>query len=241
MERRTLVTRAAALAGLIGLLSTASTTRARAIIDLRPNPPMPLGGYAPHTIIDVDVYLVDLDNPWTAYIRSLFLALDNTSPALSFPGHDRIFGTQDDNSIYWNEPPPLSAADSAIPRPAWISLFEGGIHPPFSIDIPDDGEVQIANIVVDVGAVGGTLDVIRRDAAFQFDGAYADGASSTFESILWSAYDGTLTGGQLQIVVPEPGTFFFVSVLLGSGLWLRRKRRLDAALSGVHPPVMVPP
>ncbi|MBI4716178.1 MAG: hypothetical protein HY763_00060, partial [Planctomycetes bacterium] len=55
-------------------------------IDLRPDPLMPPGGYAPNTIINVEVFMVDTGNP-QGDIPFLGIALDfaDTAGTLSFP------------------------------------------------------------------------------------------------------------------------------------------------------------
>ncbi|MBI4719531.1 MAG: hypothetical protein HY763_17175 [Planctomycetes bacterium] len=190
-------------------------------IDLRPTPPMPPGGYAPNTNINVDVFMVDTGNPQGDIpFRGLALDLADTSGTLRFPGVDGVSGTADDDMFLWEVlSPDFNATGSHLPY-AWWALTREPPDPQYSITLPDGDEVRLGGIPVDVGAVGGVLDVMNADQP-PFRGASASGGFFPEEPFDWYAHYGDLSGGKLEVVViPEPGC-----AMLGLGLLAFRLAR----------------
>ncbi len=208
-------------------LGASPPANAGARIDLRPMPPMPPGGYAPHTIIDVDVFMVDTGNP-DGDIRFIGLYLDfrATLGTLAYPGDDRILGTSDDNRFSWVNPMGFNWVSPSLPQPSWIHSCEPFDCPAYQIILPDDGEVLLGSILVNVGSAGGILDVLNAT------GPHPGGGAGIFRSLrssidydYWLATTGDLTGGRLHIIVPEPGTLVLVFLGTATTFGFRRTNR----------------
>ncbi len=199
---------AAAVVGAV-CLGAAPPAQGGARIDLRPTPPMPPGGYAPHTIIDVDVFMVDTGNP-DGDIRFHVLGLDfgATLGTLAYPGDDRILGTSDDNRFSWVNPMGFNLVSPSLPRPTWFHPCEPLGCPAFQIILPDDGEALLGSILVNVGSAGGVLDVLNASAPPGTGAWFYPSPGASFGS--WAATRGELTGGRLIVIVPEPASIVFV-------------------------------
>lgn len=195
---------------------------AGARIDLRPTPPVPPEGYEPNTIVSVDVYLVDTGNP-QGDIPFRGIAIDfSDSYGSAFPGTPPL----GPNQFLWENPFGLGSVFPDLPFTAWIDPFGVDI-PLIRIVLPDDSEVRLGGINVQVGTMNGLLDVLNVDepdmkqggarAAFGY-GGQGDPVTD------WRAYTGELTGGRLDLfVVPEPGSLI---LLLGASATVIRRRRV---------------
>lgn len=193
---------------------------AGARIDLRPTPVMPPGGYAPNSVINIDVFMVDTGNP-EGDIPFRFLALDfaDTTGTLSFPGLDGLVGNDDDNQFIWENPFELAFIEPDLPNPSWTMIDSPDR---FLITLPDGGEVHIGDINVNVGSEGGLVDVLNAD-----DPDFQRGAVATYFPgglvVEWRASDGEITGGRLRVLVPEPATVLLVSI--ASVIFIARRWR----------------
>jgi hypothetical protein len=169
---------------------------AGARIDLRPVPPVPTEGYAPHSVIRVYAYLVDTGNPQRdVAFRSVFLDFNDSDASFTYP---------DCNFIWYNPFAPNNCPDCCLPFASWVYPLPMP-NPPFQITMPNDGEVLLGYIDVDVGVEGGVLDAMNRDEPDPNFGARVDfGFGGPGDPLIsWSAFNGGLTGGSLDIVVND--------------------------------------
>ena len=209
------------------MAAVASSAFAGAEIDLRPTPPVPPGGYLPDTLVNIDVFFVDTGNPQgDISFRGIQLDFTDTTGTLTYPGEDGIPGNDDDDKFtWWRGKYDVGAIFPDLPTPAWLFPATHGV-PEFQITMPDDGEVWIGEINVNVGADGGILDVMNGDEPDVNLGAWARFGWG-FEDdpvVTWRAYTGELTGGQLHLpTIPEPGTMILLGV--GGMAFLRRRTR----------------
>lgn len=178
---------------------------AGARIDLRPTPPMPPGGYAPESVIHVDLVIVDTGNPQgNILFRGLFFDFADTSMRFSFPGPDGLTGSVDDNQISWRMPVLTGPCGCVLPNVAWLYPLPLP-NPALQFVLPDDGEVPLLYFNLHVGDRSAILDVMNADEGNPNLGAYAlfgfGGAGDPITT--WRAFTGELTGGRLEIVVNE--------------------------------------
>ncbi len=199
-------------------------------IDLRPTPPVPPGGYQPGTDVQVDVFLIDTGNPQgNIPFRGVFLDFRVSPPWGGTPG---TFAYLDPDG-----PGPLGAGDFALIDPLpigmqWTSLpLVSWVYPLptpnplFQITMPNDAEVKVGHLIVDVGTQGGVLDALNDDVADPNFGARVDfGFGGVGDPVTtWRAFNGDITGGVLELpVVPEP-TSCLLLAFGASALFVKRK------------------
>lgn len=203
------------------LFCSSPLASAGARIDLRPDPPIPPGGYEPDTNLRMDVYFVDTGNPQTQILfRGLFIDLSDMPPwgdaptDLRFYGPDGIPNNWDDDDVSLELQFGLGDPPPSLPWAAWVYPLATP-NPLFQYRLPDNGEFLFGHFYVNVGAVGGTLDVMNDTVADPNFGARADfGFGGPNDPItIWRAYTGELTGGVIDLpVVPEPATALLVSI-----------------------------
>ncbi len=163
-------------------------------IDLRPNPPVPPGGYLPNTSVHVDTYLVDTGNPTLGDIsfRGISLNFRDTDPGLSF--------SHSGSSWFSWISSPLGASFNSYPETDWV-YFGLASNPVLQITLPDNGEVKFGEFEVNVGSKGGYVDLLNSLALnanyiarveFGFNGA-----------TVWTLNNGGLSGGQLELPVAD--------------------------------------
>ncbi len=217
-----------------GLISTSlwcTVALAGARIDLRPTPPIPPGGYQPGTDVQVDVFLVDTGNPQgNIQFRGVFLDFSDSPPwagepgTLTYPDLDGP-GPQMANSFYWINPFTIGGClPCRLPQTSWVYPLPTP-NPLFQITLPNNGEVQLGHLFVDVGTQGGVLDAVNDDVADPNFGARVDfgfgGAGDPVTT--WRAFTGDITGGVLELpVIPEP-TSCLLLALGASALFIKRK------------------
>lgn len=100
-----------------------------------------------------------------------------------------------------------------MPRVSWVYPLPTP-NPLFQITLPDNGEIQLGGIPVDVPSqLPAIIDVMNADVPNVFYGARVDfGFGGPGDPITtWRAYAGELTGGQL-LLVPEPTTLLLFVV-----------------------------
>lgn len=176
------------------VLMTAASgfVHAGARIDLRPTPASPL---LPNSQTVVHVYIVDTGNPQGDILfRGIFWDFSDSNGTLNFPTDEFDFdlaGSEDyavfpelpQASIVWSKP---------IPPPAH-SMYV----------LPNNGEVYIGSVLVNVGALGGTLTLMNADHPDPNFGARVDfgfgGAGDPITT--WRAFTGELTGGTLALSI----------------------------------------
>lgn len=209
------------VAFLIAAACLATTTLAGARIDLRPDPPIPPGGYEPNTTVLVSVYFVDTGpSEWNVQFRAIYLDFNDTPP---WDGSSETLAPHD--SFNWNNPFG-HGWPSLLPNPAWIYPLATP-NPLLQITMLAGGEVFVGDVYVNVGTSGGTLDVMNADNPDLNWGARAEfgfgGSGDPFTR--WRAYTGELTGGILDLpVVPEPTTLLLLSVGLAVAVRTRTRR-----------------
>lgn len=202
-------------------LLLAGVASAGARLDLRPIPPVPPGGYAPGTLVQVDVWAVDTGNfQGDILFRGWFLDFADSSPALRYPGPDSSLGTSDDNEFQWYHPFGIAAVFPDLPYTSWVMPILP--NPIWSILLPDEGETWLGKLQVVVPDEPGPYLLDARNADdpnINFAGARADfGFGGPNDPVTtWLAFAGDITGGTLELpVVPEPGTLMMLLVGLGT-------------------------
>lgn len=195
---------------IIALHSAAAGTFGGARIDLRPDPPVPPGGYEPNTIVDVEVFFVDTGNPQGDILfRGLFLDFNDSPPWGGSPGTLSYLTC----CLEWDNPFPL-AVTYPLPRTSWVYPLMTP-NPVFQTILPDEGEVYVGHLYVNLGSAGGILDVMNDDNPDPYYGAQAHfGFGGAGDPVtVWRAYTGELTGGVIDLpVVPEPTMLLLFSV-----------------------------
>lgn len=177
---------------------------AGANLDLRPDPKVPVGGYAPHTIVKVHVFLVNTGDPLgTVPLRAFFFDVTDTSPGLTL---QEVESGMCCCSTYfeWTVectawcivcPPPNDLSwvcPLATPNP-WCNLYW------------QSGNTDLGYFEVDVGTQGGRLDVVNADEPDSNQGArLVFGYGGPGDPItIWRAYSGELTGGVIELPVNQ--------------------------------------
>lgn len=191
------------------VLGIATSAFAGAMVDLRPDV---AGPYVPGQVVNVDVWLVDTGDPvGNVQFRGLFLDFADTGAGLAPAAN-----------FTWENPFGIGAVFPALPNTSWVYPLATP-NPLFQITLPEGGEVRLGDIDVTTNATD-TLDVMNADNADPNFGARADfgfgGAGDPVTT--WRAFSGELTGGTLEMVVPEPGTLALLG--LGAAAALRRRR-----------------
>lgn len=217
------------------LLTLATNSLAGARFDLRPSGVTVIPGDPPYAVVtpgqvlDVNVFLVDTGNPQgNISFRGVFLDFTDTAPSIvdanGWDGTDGVFVNDPntpqnelaDNPQVFNWPPSCdfgSCEDRMLPYPYWIYPLPVPI-PGFQITMPDNGEVQLADIQIEVPSqLPAIIDIMNPDEQVTNPNL---GAAVTFgfggpgdPVINWTAANGNLTGGQL-LLVPEPTTLLFL-------------------------------
>lgn len=194
----------------------ASSAFAGVRIDLRTNPPIPEFGYNLNQDITVDVFLVDTGNPQgNIQFRGVFLDSSDTAPQLTV-------GPQ----FNWMNPFGIGAVFPNMPQTSWVYPLPTA-NSMFQIVLPNDGEVRLGDVNVNVGNTPGIykLDLSNGDNADVSFGARADfgfgGAGDPVTT--WRSFTGDITGGSIQIpvAIPEPASL----LLLAGGAIALFKRR----------------
>lgn len=177
---------------MLAVLCSASAVLAGARIDLRPNPPVPPGGYAINTVVQIDTYLVDIGNTQDVSLRSVLLDSSATDAHLSAGPN-----------FNWINPFGVGAVFPWFPSISWVYPLPNAI-PQFQITIPDDGEVKLGDFPLNVGNTPGifVLDLTTNASLSLTDGS------------AWTFANGNLTGGRADIPVqiPEPASLVLVSL-----------------------------
>ncbi len=210
---------------LMALCFVPSTAFAGVRIDLRPTQPVPPGGYQPNADVQVDAFLVDTGNPQgNIMFRGIFLDFTDSSSSFTYldptvPGD--IFGP---NEFAWAMTWPLDSGFYNLPQTSWVYPLPTA-NPLFQYVLPNNGEVHLGHLILDVGATGGTLDALNDDVADANFGARVDfgfgGAGDPITT--WRAFTGEVTGGVLELpVIPEPTTCLLL-VLAASALFIPGK------------------
>ncbi len=210
-----------------GILLTCSTaTFAGARIDLRPQGltttpgDIPSVTVTPGQTLNLQAFIVDTGNPQGAIaFRGVFLDFTDTSSSIveanGWAGPDGIFEDDLDNDGYFNWINPFTIPRFIPPLPyqSWVYPLPNP-NPIFQIVLPDNGEIQLGSILVDVPSqLPAIIDVMNADAPSVFYGARVDfGFGGPNDPVTtWRAHTGELTGGQL-LLVPEPATFLLFVV-----------------------------
>lgn len=202
-----------------------SVALAGARIDLRPTPPIPPGGYQPGTDVQVDAWLVDTGNPQgNISFRGIFLDFTDSSSSFSYLDPDGS-GSLGPNDFWWTmggfaigQPAPQ------LPQASWVYPLATP-NPLFQYTMPNNGEVLLGQLIVDLGATGGNLDALNDDAADPNLGAAVSfGFGGPGDPVTtWRAFTGEITGGVLELpVVPEP-TSCLLLAFGASALFVNRK------------------
>lgn len=210
------------------VLGIATSAFAGLRVDLRP---VQAGPYAPNTVVDVNVFLVDTGNPQgQIQLRGAFLDYTDSAAEFSYPDPDGA-GALGDGDFSWINPFTIGAVFPDLPQTSWVYPLPTA-NPLFQITVPNDGEVQLGSLKVNVGAappapVDRILDAMNDDVADPNFGARVDfgfgGAGDPVTT--WRAFSGDLTGGTLALnVTPEPATL----ALLGLGAVAAFRRRRTA-------------
>lgn len=212
-----------------------SSTLAGARFDIRPagvtvipgNPPSVV--VTPGQVLSANVFLVDTGNPQGSIaFRIISLDFTDTSPSVveanGWAGPDGEFLNDPrtsrneiaDNPQVFNWPPSCdfgSCDDRTLPYPYWVYPLSVPI-PAFQITMPDNGEVQLADIQIEVPSqLPAIIDLMNAEVADANYGAYAAfGFGGPGDPVTnWRAYTGELTGGQL-LLVPEPGMLILLGI-----------------------------
>ncbi len=217
-----------AFAFMVAILAANQSLLAGLMIDLRP---VQAGPYDCGTVIDVKVFLVDTGNPQGAIqLRSVFLDFTDSDSAFSYPDPDGA-GPLVSNQFSWINPFTVGAVFEDLPQTSRVYPLPTA-NPLFQITVPNDGEVQIGSLKVNVGhgfLVNRTLDVMNDDVADPNFGARVDfGFGGPGDPVTtWRAFDGQLTGGTeaIQITSPEPSSLLLI---LTGAMCLIRKRNNTA-------------
>lgn len=202
---------------MLALLAVNQSLSAGLRIDLRPVQP---GPYFQNQIVDVNAFLVDTGNPQGAIqLRGAFLDFTDSHLDYTYPP---------DNTFTWINPFTIPPWPSYLPQVSWVYPLSTP-NPLFQITVPNDGEVQLGSMKVNVGTVNGQqkfLDAMNDDVADPNFGARVDfGFGGPGDPVTtWRAFDGQLTGGVVELTpVPEPGCY---ALLAGGLLCLARRRRI---------------
>lgn len=199
-------------------------------IDLRPIPPVPPGGYEPGTDVHVNVFLFDTGNPQGQIaFRGVFLDFSDSPPwggepgTLTYPNPD---GTGN-GEFSWITPFSIHPNPGFLPQTSWVYALQTP-NPLFQIVMPDNGEVQLGSLLVDVGTQGGVLDATNRDNPDPIFGARVDfgfgGAGDPVTT--WRAFTGDITGGVLELpVIPEPESCLLMASVLTMAIVACRNQR----------------
>lgn len=215
------------------VLGMATSAFAGFRIDLRPvqAPPSP-DGFVAGSIVDVNVFLVDTGNTQGAIqLRGAFLDYSDSAAEFTYPDPDGA-GMLADGDFSWINPFTIGAVFATLPQTSWVYPLPTA-NPLFQITVPNDGEVQLGTLKVNVGQndtgvpVIRTLDAMNDDVMDPNFGARVDfgfgGAGDPVTT--WRAFTGDLTGGTVGLqVAPEPATL----ALLGLGAVAAFRRRRTA-------------
>lgn len=210
-----------------GILLTCSTaTFAGARIDLRPQGltitpgDIPSVTVTPGQTLNLQAFIVDTGNPQGAIaFRGVFLDFTDTSSSIVeanvWGGTDGNLLTEGDNPILfeWINPFTVGKDFDPMPRVDWIYPLPTP-SPLFQITLPDNGEIQLGSILVDVPSqLPAIIDVMNADVPNVFYGARVDfGFGGPNDPVTtWRAHTGELTGGQL-LLIPEPATLLLFVV-----------------------------
>ncbi len=198
----------------VAVLMLQSSLFAGLRIDLRPVQP---GPYVQNQIVEVNAFLVDTGNPQgNIQLRGVFLDFTDSDPSYSYPDPDGA-GPLIAGEFSWINPFSLPRIPSLLPQVSWVYPLPTP-NPLFQITVPNNGEVQLGSLKVNVGTANGQqkfLDAMNDDVADPNFGARVDfGFGGPGDPVTtWRAFDGQLTGGVVELTpVPEP-----VSLLLGLG------------------------
>lgn len=212
-----------ALLVVAALLSAQQTLNAGLRIDLRPVQPGPF--YQSNTTVDVNVFLVDTGNPQEAIqLRGVFLDFSDSHSSYTYPDPDGA-GSLPANTFSWINPFFIGATFQFLPQTSWVYPLPTP-NPLFQITVPDNGEVQVGSMKVNVGPLGGSkfLDAMNDDVADPNFGARVDfGFGGPNDPVTtWRAFDGQLTGGVVELTpVPEPSSLLLI--LAGAMSLIRRR------------------
>lgn len=196
-------------------------------IDLRPTPAVPPGGYQPGTDVRVDTFLVDTGNPQgNIGFRGIFLDFSDSAITFSYLDPDGAGSLQAGEFAWIVAPFGLPPVFPQLPQTSWVYPLPMP-NPFFQITMPDNGEVAIGHLIVDVGTQGGILDALNDDAADPNLGAAVSfGFGGPGDPVTtWRAFNGDITGGVLELpVIPEPTSFVLLAGAAGFvSLWQKRR------------------
>lgn len=200
-----------AFAFMVALLAINQSLLAGLRVDLRPvqAPPGP-DGYTSGSVVDIDVFLVDTGNPQgDIALRGVFLDFTDSDAAFTYPDPDGA-GPLVAGDFSWINPFTVGATFPSLPQVSWVYPLPTAM-PIFQIVVPDNGEVQLGSLKVNIGQNGlpffQILDAMNDDSADpNFGASVTFGFGGPGDPVTtWRAFDGQLTGGTLNMSIPEPG------------------------------------
>jgi hypothetical protein len=230
---------------IFAFASAASFAHAGLIITLVPEP------YPPYPTVDpirVEVFAqLDADSPTSVLVRGLQFSLSESSPELevttpvthpqSLGGDDRFWDYSSSSAC--NQDPDICgiyyfndgsvANDDILSTVYWSPARSNSQQ--FKITQSSPTRVGLLDVYLPAAAGVFELDLFNADEPdFTNYGswfAFGFGVSETDPAVMWSAHEGSITGGHLRFVIPEPGTL----TLLCVGAMLLGRKRI-AACSG---------
>ncbi len=170
-----------------------------AVAVLVPDAPSP---YTPGQVVSVAINFIS-DEADTVYMRMGQMSLSNTDPTIDILTFDFVDAS------------PLYAAFPALPMPSIVWTGTEAI-PDLMISYVPGVPATLATVGVAVNDTG-TLDMFPASLGFGF------GVDPDDPIVTWDSEDGTLTGGTLEMVVPEPMSLGILAV--GAILLARRRNR----------------